>query len=223
MNHSEYTSDELLPLSGIQHFLFCRRQWALIYVERLWQENVLTTEGKLMHSRVDNPFFTEARAGIVIARAVPVASYQLGLTGVCDVVEFRESPYGVHLPGREGTYLPAPVEYKRGKPKQGQMDEAQLCGQALCLEEMLSTSIPGGSLYYGQTRHRVEVEFTPALRKLVSDSAEEMHAYFRRGYTPRVKPSKACRSCSLADLCLPELLSQTTSALEFIRQQIEKD
>ena len=121
----EYTTDELLPLSGIQHFLFCRRQWALIHVERQWQENALTAEGRIMHKRVDDPFFTETRNGVVTARAVPIASYRLGLVGVCDVVEFTESPEGVNLPGRAGRrYLPAPVEYKRGKEKHDHSDEA---------------------------------------------------------------------------------------------------
>ncbi|NMC54919.1 MAG: CRISPR-associated protein Cas4 [Chloroflexi bacterium] len=219
----EYTPDELLPLSGIQHFLFCRRQWALIHVERQWQENVLTVEGKLLHKRVDDPFFTETRSGTIIARAVPVASYTLGFSGVCDVVEFTESPQGVKLPGRQGLFLPAPVEYKRGKPKIDPVDEAQLCAQAICLEEMLAVSIPRGYLYYGETRHRVEVELTTELRALVNQMAVEMHAYFRRGYTPRVKTSRACRSCSLADICLPALQEKTMPASQYIRQQLEKD
>jgi CRISPR-associated exonuclease Cas4 len=223
MTKSEYTPDELLPLSGIQHFLFCRRQWALIHVERQWEDNVLTVEGKLLHQRVDDPFFTEMRSGVLIARAVPVASYRLGLSGVCDVVEFTESPQGVKLPGREGLYLPAPVEYKRGKPKTDPCDAAQLCAQAICLEEMLAVSIPSGYLYYGEIRHRVEIELTAELRSLVSEMSIEMHAYFQRGYTPRVKLSKACRSCSLADICLPELQEKIVAASQYIRQQIENE
>src|SRR5512138_1239405 len=113
----EYQPDELLPLSGIQHFLFCRRQWALIHVERQWQENALTAEGRIMHKRVDDPFFTEVRNGVITARSVPVASYRLGFVGVCDVVEFMASPDGIQLPGRNVSYMPAPVEYKRGKEK----------------------------------------------------------------------------------------------------------
>jgi len=212
-----------LPLSGIQHFLFCRRQWALIHVESQWQDNVLTIEGKLLHKRVDDPFFTEARGGLVIARSVPVASYRLGLVGVCDVVEFSQSEEGIQLPGREGLFQPAPVEYKRGKPKRDPVDEAQLCAQALCLEEMLSVSISSAWLYYGETRHRVAVDLTLELRALVEKMADEMHAYFRRGYTPRVKTSRACRSCSLADVCLPNLQEKTAAASQYIRQQIEKD
>ncbi len=218
---SEYTVDELLPLSGIQHFLFCRRQWALIHIEQQWQENVLTAEGRIMHNRADDPFFTETRNGVITARSVPIASYRLGLSGKCDIVEFTASPDGVKLPGKDGLYSPAPVEYKRGKEKHDHSDEAQLCAQAMCLEEMLATNIPHGWLYYGQTRHRVEIEFTPELRALVKEMSDEMHTYFSRGYTPRVKPFKGCRACSLADVCLPELQGKVMAASKYIKQQIE--
>jgi len=227
----EYTPDELLPLSGLQHFLFCRRQWALIHVEQQWQENVLTTEGKLLHKRVDNPFFTETRQGVITARAVPVASYRLGLSGKCDVIEFTPSPRpspqtgegceGVKLPGREGLYLPAPVEYKRGHEKRDPVDEVQLCAQALCLEEMLAVNIPQGWLYYGETRRRVAVELTGELRDLVRQMSAEMHAYFSRGYTPRVKTSKACKSCSLAEICLPVLQENVVAASKYIQMQVK--
>ena len=223
---AEYPPDAWLPLSGIQHFVFCRRQWALIHVERQWQENALTAEGRILHSRVDDPFFTEKRKDVIIARSVPVSSSQLGLSGVCDVVEFTAAPEGapgsVALPGRAGRWLPAPVEYKRGKAKQDHCDEAQLCAQAMCLEEMLAVAIPLGYLYYGETRHRVAVELGADLRELVRKAVQEMHAYFERGYTPRVKPSKACRSCSLADVCLPQLQGSATPVASYIRQQLER-
>ena len=218
---SEYTPDDLLPLSGIQHFLFCRRQWALIHVEQQWKENALTAEGRIMHKRADDPFFTETRNGVITARSVPIASYRLGLSGVCDVVEFTASPEGVKLPNREGLYLAAPVEYKRGKEKHDHSDETQLCAQALCLEEMLSVAIPKGYLYYGEIRHRVEIELTAELRTLVKEMSDEMHNYFSRGYTPRVKTSKACRSCSLADVCLPKLQEKAMPASKYIKQAIE--
>jgi CRISPR-associated exonuclease Cas4 len=217
---SEYSADELLPLSGIQHFVFCRRQWALIHVEQQWKENVLTAEGRIMHQRADDPFFTETRNGVITARSVPIASYRLGLVGVCDVVEFTAAPGGVKLPNWDGLCMPTPIEYKRGKGKRDHSDEAQLCAQAMCLEEMLSTEIPRGSLYYGQTRHRVAIEFTPELRTLVSEMCNEMHNYFERGYTPRVKPRKGCRACSLADTCLPNLLGNVIAASKYIKQQI---
>jgi CRISPR-associated exonuclease Cas4 len=219
---AEYRPDELLPLSGIQHFVFCRRQWALIHIERQWQENVLTMEGRLLHGRVDDPFFTEKRKGVIVTRSLPVASYRLGLSGICDVVEFTASPEGVPLPGRDGNYLPAPVEYKRGREKQKPSDEAQLCAQAICLEEMLLVNIPLGYLYYRQTRRRVPVEFTSELRALVARMSAEMQAYFRRGYTPRVKTSKACRSCSLADICLPKLQGKVMPASKYIQKHIQE-
>ena len=220
---AEYLPDDLLPLSGIQHFLFCRRQWALIQIEHVWQENALTVEGKLMHSRVDDPFFCETRRGVITARSVPVSSHTLGFSGICDVVEFHESPDGVWLLGRNGLYLVAPVEYKHGHEKTDHSDEAQLCAQAICLEEMLVLDIPEGYLYYGETRRRVAIPFCEELRSLVREMAKEMHAYFARGYTPRVKPFKGCRSCSIADLCLPELQAQMQPASAYIRQQIEGD
>lgn len=216
---SEYTPEELLPLSGIQHFVFCRRQWALIQIERQWQDNALTADGKLLHQRTDDPFFTEKRKGIIIARSVPVASYRLGIIGICDVVEFVESNDGISLPGRTGFFTPAPVEYKRGKEKTSLCDEAQLCAQAICLEEMLSTVIPRGYLYYNQIRHRVEVNFTEELRSFIFKMTSEMHAYYERGYTPRVKISKACRSCSLVDICLPEVLEKPV--FRYIKDHLE--
>lgn len=218
---SEYTPDDLLPLSGIQHFLFCRRRWALIHIEQQWKDNALTTEGRIMHQRADDPFFVEKRKGVITARSVPIASYRLGLSGVCDVVEFTASPDGVRLPNRDGLYLAAPVEYKRGKEKHDHSDETQLCAQALCLEEMLSVTIPKGYLYYGEIRRRVEIEFAHELRTLVKEMSDEMHNYFSRGYTPKVKTSKACRSCSLADICLPKLQEKVMPASKYIKQMIE--
>lgn len=223
MTKLDYTSDELLPLSGIQHFVFCRRQWALITLERQWEDNLLTAEGKLRHERVDDPYFTEVRKGVIVTRAMPVASYRLGLIGVCDVVEFTSADTGIKLKGREGTFLPAPVEYKRGKEKHDRSDEAQLCAQAMCLEEMLAVQIPLGYLYYGEIRHRVTVELSAGLRTFVEQMAAEMHAYYERGHTPRVRTSKACRSCSLKDICLPGLQSDVMPASAYIKKHIAED
>lgn len=220
---AEYSEEDLLPLSGIQHFQFCRRQWALIYIENLWQENLLTAEGKLLHQRVDDPLFTETRRGTLTSRAMPVSSYRLGLYGICDIVEFISAADGVQLPGRSGFCQPRPVEYKHGHPKRDPCDEVQVCAQALCLEEMLSVQIPNGFLYYGETRHREEVVFTDNLRNLVKDIAEEMHTYLAKGYTPKAKPSRACRSCSLADLCLPELQEGRMDASVYIRKHLAED
>lgn len=219
---TDYLPEEWLPLSGIQHFVFCRRQWALIHIEQQWEENALTAEGRLMHDRADDPFFTEKRGDVIIARSVPISSPSLGLTGICDVVEFTLAPEGIQLPGREGVYQPFPVEYKRGRKKHDACDEAQLCAQAICLEEMLVTPIRHGYVFYGQTRRRVQIDFTDELRALVREAAREMHAYDQRGHTPKVKPSKACRSCSLAEICLPEIQTGILSASRYIQKCIEE-
>jgi len=217
---SEYTADDLLPISGIQHFMFCRRQWALIHVENQWQENQLTYEGHLLHEHVDDPFFSESRKNIFISRSVPVASYTLGLTGICDVVEFVQDINGAFLPQKGTNYQPFPIEYKRGKPKKDPVDEVQLCAQAMCLEEMLSISVTQGAIYYGQTRHREPVAFTEDLRQLVRKLSLEMHGYYKRGYTPKVKPSKACRSCSLKEICLPDVLNKKDTVVSYIKNYL---
>ncbi|NMB55864.1 MAG: CRISPR-associated protein Cas4 [Leptolinea sp.] len=218
-----YSPEDYLPLSGIQHFQFCRRQWALIHVERQWQENVLTVEGKLHHERADDPFEIESRQGVIISRSMPVISHNLGFQGVCDVVEFTPSADGVSLFGREGTYTPCPVEYKRGKPKRDECDAMQVCAQAICLEEMLAVSISAGYLFYWETRHRIEVVLDEALRGRVFKASQEMHDYYDRGHTPRVKPSKACRSCSLVDICLPELMEGIQPASRYIQNYLDAD
>jgi CRISPR-associated exonuclease Cas4 len=217
-----YREDQLLALSGIQHFYFCRRQWALIHIERQWVENVRTLEGRLLHQRTDDPFFTEKRHGVLIARAMPVVSYQLGLYGICDVVECRQSPEGVRLHGQEGAFLPMPVEYKRGQAKPDQRDEVQLCAQAICLEEMLSVKIQKASFFYAKTRMRVAVKLTPTLRELVKKLSSEMHACFERGYTPKVRPKKGCRACSLREVCLPKLTRQQMKASAYIDQHLKE-
>jgi CRISPR-associated exonuclease Cas4 len=217
---AEYRADELLALSGIQHFCFCRRQWALINIERQWQDNVLTAEGSLMHKQADDPFSNETRHGVITSRSLPVANYRIGISGVCDVVEFVLSPLGVKLPNRDGLYRPYPVEYKRGHEKPDERDEVQVCAQALCLEEMLAVKIDKGFLFYGETRHRMEIVLTNALRSHVEELVLEMHKYFERGYTPKVKPTKGCNSCSLVDICLPELIGEGLKASEYIQNQI---
>ncbi len=225
-----YPDDEMVMISALQHFMFCKRQCALIHLEQVWTENILTAEGRLLHDRVDQPK-TENRRDLRTATAIRLRSSQLGVTGVMDMLEFhrRETMQdemgriiAVPLPPASGYWQPFPVEYKRGKPKIHRADEVQLCAQAICLEEMLSTAISRGYMYYGEIRHRVGVEITPDLRKLVEQMSIEMHAYFQRGYTPRVKPSKACRSCSLAEKCLPVLLEKIIPASQYIRDHLDQ-
>ena len=205
MNRPE---EDWLLLSGLQHFAFCRRQWALIHIENQWAENFRTVDGHLMHERVHDQEFRESRGDRLTVRGLAIHSAQLGISGQCDAVEFQRDPDGISLRDREGLWQPYPVEYKRGKPKEGNADELQLCAQAMCLEEMLCCTVPEGALYYGELSRRTVVLFTPELRQQVRDSLTEMHQLYQRRYTPKVKPSKACNACSLKDLCLPKLMSR---------------
>ena len=201
-----YQEEDYLLLSGLQHFSFCRRQWALIHIEQQLQENLRTVERMLLHQRAHDDRIQEKRGGLLISRGMPVYSRELGVSGVCDVVEFRQSADGIPLFGRPGLYQPTPIEYKRGSPKESDADRLQLCCQAMCLEEMLCCQIPDGALFYGETRRRLPVAFTAQLRGEVSGALEEMHRLFARGYTPKVKPSKSCNACSMKELCLPVLM-----------------
>lgn len=216
-----YEEEDFLQLSGIQHFLFCRRQWALIHVEQQWAENLRTADGRLMHQNVHDAQFRTRRGDLLTVRGMKIHSARLGLSGECDAVEFRRSPNGVPLAMTEGLWLPYPVEYKRGSVKPNHMDEAQLCAQAMCLEEMFCCDIPDGALFYGETRHRQAVSFSPELRREVTETVREMHQLFRRGSTPRVKPTKACNACSLKDLCLPGLM-RAHSVSAYLQDQLEE-
>jgi CRISPR-associated exonuclease Cas4 len=217
--------DDYLQLSGIQHFSFCRRQWALIHVERQWAENLRTVEGKLLHERAHDPFFTEKRGDVIITREMPIFSRTMGVSGQCDVVEFRRDDVGgVSLTGRKGKWSPCPIEYKRGKPKLSDADRLQLCAQAMCLEEMLAcNNIERAYLYYGEIRRREPVELTLELRDNVKAIFAEMHQYYRRGYTPRVKMTKSCNACSMKDICLPKLPRSEHCAKDYIMKHISDD
>lgn len=217
-----YQEEDFLPLSGLQHFAFCRRQWALIHIERQWTENLRTVEGHLFHERAHDAARRERRGDTLILRGLPIFSRTLGLSGQCDVVEFLQSPDGVPLRGEEGRWLPCPVEYKRGKPKAHQADELQLCAQAMCLEEMLCCTIPDGALFYGEPRRRTRVAFGQELREQVAAMAAEMHRHYARGHTPRVRPTKGCNACSLKELCLPALLGRR-SAGAYLRSAMEEE
>lgn len=217
----EFKEEDYLQLSGLQHFAFCRRQWALIHIENQWAENYRTVDGHLMHERVHDQEFRESRGERLTVRGLAIHSARLGVSGQCDAVEFFKSPAGVPLGGRDGLWLPYPVEYKRGKPKEHSADELQLCTQAMCLEEMLCCPVPEGALYYGEPRRRTVVSFTPELRGRVQDSLAEMHELYQRCYTPKVKPSKACNACSLKDLCLPKLMSRR-SVSDYLAANLEE-
>lgn len=216
----EYSQDDYLMISGIQHFKFCRRQWVLIHVEQQWAENEHTVVGELMHKKTHDPYLIEKRNDVLIVRALPVSSRSIGISGECDIVEFHKCDEGIKLIGHRGLYSVYPVEYKKGKPKESDEDKLQLAAQAMCLEEMFLTQIPEGALYYGETRRREVVEFTEEIRNQVKSIFEEMHGYYERKYTPKVKTTKACSGCSLKDICLPKLV-KTGSVKAYVSKVLE--
>lgn len=203
-----YKEEEYLLLSGIQHFAFCKRQWALIHIEQEWEENVLTIEGNDLHEKADDPFVREKRGNTIYVRALPIHSREFGITGVCDMVEFIQGKNGIPLNKEEGLYRAKPVEYKRGKPKKHNADILQLVAQTLCLEEMLGTTIDEAALYYHEIKRRETVRITNKLKQNVQNMIKEMHLYYSRRHTPRVKTGKHCLRCSLRNICLPELLER---------------
>lgn len=198
-----YAEDELIQLSALQHLVFCERQCALIYLEQVWRENLFTAEGRIMHDKVDTAD-RESRGNVRIEYGVPMRSLRLGLIGKADVVEFHKNG---------DTWIPFPVEYKRGKPKPTNCDKVQLCAQALCLEEMMNVDVPEGALFYGQTRHRLDVKFDSALRKETEEASVRLHELIASDITPKAEYSKKCEKCSLVELCLPKVSSKASSYL----------
>ena len=217
----EYNEEDFLLLSGIQHFAFCKRQWALIHIEQQWQENLRTIEGEILHEKAHDNAIKEKRGDLIISRGMAIFSRSLGLSGACDVVEFHRAADGVKIFGRNETYKPIPIEYKRGKPKEDDSDVLQLCAQAICLEEMLLCKIPEGFLYYGEEKRRFKIVFSSELRGRLIAMAGEMHELYNRRHTPKVKLSKSCKACSLSELCIPKLC-KNPSVNDYIRKNIEE-
>ncbi|MDY6827715.1 MAG: CRISPR-associated protein Cas4 [Bacillota bacterium] len=205
-----YTEDQLLPLSGLQHLLFCNRQCALIHVEQTWVENRFTAEGRIMHDRVHEAD-RESRGNVRIETSMPMRSLRLGVVGQADVVEFH-----LDTGNDEDLWRPFPVEYKRGKPKKDNCDRVQLCAQALCLEEMLHIEVPEGALFYGKTRRRQDVIFDAILRKETEDAAKRLHELFDSGRTPKPVYKKKCDTCSFIRLCLPKTFEKKSSVNEYL-------
>lgn len=213
---------DFLLLSGIEHFIYCRRQWALIHVERQWQENSLTLEGNYLHERVHDADFTEKRGSVLLSRGMPVRSAELRVTGSCDMVEMTEDPSGVPIQGREGRWRLYPVEYKRGRADKGGSAAMQLCAQAMCLEEMFVTYIPEGAVYSAAEHRRHTVAFTSDMRDKVRATVSEMRQYFDRGYTPKSKKKPGCKSCSLREICQVDLL-HGGSALDYFKHMLAEE
>jgi len=215
-----YADDELLSLSGIQHFRFCKRQWALIHIERQWDDNLRTTEGSFIHERVDDPFFNESRGDTIVSRSFPLVSYNLGLYGIADVVEYIRSENGAILPGHEGFWTMNPVEYKRGKPKIDERDEVQLCAQVMCLEEMFGLKLERADFYYNEIRRRVSLKITDELRGIVCSLSEEMHDLFRKGATPYAESGRECKNCSLVEICVPMLTKKKIPVDKYVKRHV---
>ena len=212
--------EEYLQLSGLQHFSFCRRQWALIHIEQQWAENLRTVDGRILHEKAHDSAFREKRGDLLITRDMRIHSSALGISGSCDVVEFHRRSAGISLPGQDGLWQPYPVEYKRGAPKVTDADRLQLCAQAMCLEEMLCCDIPEAALFYGETRRREVVILDNVLRAQVQDLLSQMHDLYCRNHTPKAKPTQGCNACSLKELCLPKL-AKKRSVTEYLRKSME--
>jgi len=202
--------DGLIPLSALQHYLYCPRQCALIHVEQLWAEDGATAEGRLMHERVDNGS-PDRRAGVRTVRGLAIRSFALGVVGKADAVEF-------HGKGPEASIYP--VEYKRGRPKSHRADEVQLCAQAMCLEEMQDKRVPEGALFYGETRRRLVVDFEEELRALTVQVALAARAMIASGETPKAHYTPGCKKCSLQDICAPQVFEKSRKVAGWLAQQI---
>jgi CRISPR-associated exonuclease Cas4 len=208
-----YTEDELIQLSALQHYAFCPRQCALIHIEQVWSESVLTAEGRLMHDRVHDEK-RESRRDVRIEFGVPLRSLILGLIGKADVIEFHRR--------EQGDWIPYPVEYKRGKPKRDDCDKVQLCAQALCLEEMLNVHIYEGALFYGRTRHRLDVVFNDSLRKETEGMALKTRELIASGETPPPVYAKRCEQCSLIEVCLPRTVQKKRTVRSYISRMVRE-
>ncbi|KWT83497.1 CRISPR-associated protein Cas4 [Candidatus Magnetominusculus xianensis] len=213
-----YAEDDLLPLSALQHLLFCERQCALIHIEQVWDENLFTAEGRILHEQVDSGK-SESRRDIKISTGVVLRSLALGLSGKADVVEFHRIRSDSKL--KDVKWQPFPVEYKRGIPKKGNYDVVQLCAQALCLEEMLCVKIEHGAMFYGKTKRRLNVLFDAALRQLTEKTALRLHQLIDSGATPMPQFGPKCKNCSLIEICMPQKMKKGSPVEQYLRKYVE--
>ncbi len=237
MNQSNsvlFSEDDLVPISSLADLVFCERRAALHFVEGIWQENQFTAEGHILHDKTHDSD-TESRGNIRIIRGLRLRSLRLGLSGIADVVEFHRLddssfliqtgvslPLSTTLPGSSGLWKPYPVEYKRGKLKHEKSYEIQLCGQALCLEEMMNVQIPAGAIFYGKSMRRHDVIFSVELRQETEMAAKRMHALIALGQTPSPIYDKQCESCSLLFECLPKTIQKRRSVSGYMAKMIEE-
>lgn len=231
-----YTEDQLLPLSALQHLVYCERRCALVHIERVWAENPFTLAGTHLHQRVDDSSAAESRGDVRIVRGLYLRCLRLGLSGRADVVQFHRigdpDVPGQGLPDAETPAcaaplaehrLPYPVDYKRGELKRERGYEIQLCAQALCLEEMLSVSVPRGALFYAASGRRMEVEFVDALRGETIHAAARLHELIEGGITPPGVRQPKCSGCSMIELCMPASTKTRRSAVEYVRSEMARD
>lgn len=212
-------SDNYLMLSGIQHYFFCKRQWALIHIEQYWKDNALTAQGREVHDKVDQPQIKEKRKNIFYSRAMPVVSNKLHFVGKLDLVEFRQEDRGIELKDKDGKWFPYIVEYKRGKPKKSNIDIVQLTAEVMALEETLEIKIESAYFYYNEVRRRQEVFITEDLRKIVINAAKDMYEHFKTGKIFKAENYKNCSKCSLEDYCMPRLTKKKKNVKNYLRRQ----
>ena len=216
-----YSEDDLLPLSHLSQYYYCKRRAGLIMLEQQWADNIHTARGDVIHERV-HELGRELRSGQAQLRSIPLCSLSLGLTGYSDCVELLSADNGFSVPGLEGLWQICPVEYKNGKKRRELEYEVQLCAQAMCLEEMWECEVREGYLYYGKDRKRVLVQLTPDLRRLVIEGARELHDMMRSGVTPVSVKSRKCTECSLSQICLPSMERSTQKYLDSTRKAAER-
>jgi CRISPR-associated exonuclease Cas4 len=219
-----FDEDELLPISALQHFVFCPRRCALVHIEQVWMENQLTVEGDILHERVDE-LGRESRVTLIVSHGLGIRSLYLGITGKVDVVEFRlstDAPGGCTLPGKEGRWTPYLIEYKRGSQKRGFGDDVQICAQALCLEEMLECSVTAGAIYYASTRKRREIAFGARLRADTATAIRGVRALIAAGLTPPPDYGKKCDTCSLFDFCQPRLPAAGKEPARYVTRYLDE-
>lgn len=194
MRRDVNATDDPVPLSALQHWVYCPRQCGLIHLEQAFEDNIHTARGQVVHRLVDAPGY-EIKAGVKVERSLPLWSDRLGLIGKADLVEFHP----------DGTVFP--VEFKHGRKRQKTHDDIQLAAQAMCLEDMLGRPVPFGAIYHASSHRRREVAITPALRELVIETAEAIRAMLTAGVLPPPVFDARCRECSLKDICQPEALT----------------
>ena len=207
-----YTEEDMLMLSGIQHYMFCPRKWSLIHLSQEWEDNRLTVEGQLLHENVDNPFYRQKNGDTITLRSVHIASRELGLYGIADAIELLPADSAENAITHNkypGFWYPFPVEYKRGHHKPDECDEVQLAAQVICLEEMYGIHIEYGAMFYGETRRREVIHINEQLRKLTFECASAMHDSWNRRDIAKAKKTARCKKCSLVDICLPQLEQQS--------------